>query len=164
MFSRLNFWTFFYKIENTFKWHLLRLKNCCITLEGKGLLLYTQISCLYNWMKICITNYNIFWLLQGCGFNLWMFFTMNVLWFFTLRTLMQGFVTWSCTNDLQLLRESDRFNSSILRAFDCLDTCTASGLLLHLERLVPNELPELKKEVFEEDSNSSSFEFKIKDN
>ena len=79
------------------------------------------------------------------------------------------FVTWSCTNDLQLLRESDRFNSSSLRALDCLDTCTASGLLLHLERFpsmnyLSSLFIELRKEVFEEDSNSSSFEFKIKDN
>ena len=79
------------------------------------------------------------------------------------------FVTWSCTNDLQLLQESDRFNSSSLRALDCLDACTASGLLLHLERLVSMSylsslFIELRKEVFEEDSNSSSFEFKIKDN
>ena len=108
------------------------------------------------WQKFVHTNFvslqltkNLYNKLQyfdffkGCGFNFWMFFTMNVLWFFTSRTLMQGFMTWSYTNDLQLLRESDRFNSSSLRALDCLDTCTASGLLLHLERSVPNELPEL---------------------
>ena len=31
-----------------------------------------------------------FYFFKGCGFNLWMFFTTNVLWFFTSRTLMQG--------------------------------------------------------------------------
>ena len=110
--------------------------------KTKCIWMYTQISCLYNWTKICITNYNIL--------------TSSRMWIQSLDVLHNEhplilhfenfdarFVTWSCTNDLQLLRESDRFNSSSLRAHDCLDVCTASGLLLHLERLVPNELPEL---------------------
>ena len=119
---------------------------------------------LYNKLQYSLTSSRM-WI------NLWMFFTMNVLWFFISRTFMQGFVTWSCTNDLQLLRKSDHFNFSSLRAFDCLDTCTASGLLFHLERLVSNKLPELsiykaQENVFEKSSISFSFkfEFEIKDN
>ena len=105
-------------------------------------LVYTQISCLYNWTKICIINYNILTSLRMWIQSLNVFHNERPL-ILHFENFDTRFVTWSCTNDLQLLRESDRFNSSSLRVLDCLDTCTASRFFLHLERLVSNELPEL---------------------
>ena len=67
-----------------------------------------------------------FWLLQGCGFNLWMFFTTNVLWFFTSRTLMQGL--W-----LDLARTIfncfESLTASILQAWELLTAWILAQLL-----------------------------------
>ena len=136
---------------------------------GRARNLYTQISCLYNWTKNCIKNYNIFTFsrdvdsISGCSSQRTSSdSSLRELWCKVCNLILhERSSTASRVWPLQFFK----LESSWL--LGCLHSFRASSSLGEISpqmSYLSSLFIELRKEVFKEDSNFSSFEFKIKDN